>query len=78
LEKDTVYTLRLDVAEPDKFARIYGSIEILYTVNGQQKSKMLPQAAFQLTQGVDYSTAFFPVESGLIGVSGSTGWWIRS
>ena len=67
LEKDTVYTLRLDVAEPDKFARIYGSIEILYTVNGQQKSKMLPQAAFQLTQGVDYSTAFFPVESGLIG-----------
>lgn len=66
VSKGTVYTLRLDVAEPDKVARIYGSIEILYTVNGQQKSKMLPQASFQLAQGVDFSTAFFPVESGLI------------
>jgi YYY domain-containing protein len=62
----TVYTLRLDVAEPDKVARIYGSIEILYTINGQQRSKMLPQAAFQLTQGVDFSTSFFPVQPGLI------------
>jgi len=66
LKGGTVYTLTVDVSEPDRFARAYGSIEIQYTAEGRQKTLLLPPAAFQLSQGMDFSTAFYPTQSGVI------------
>ena len=66
LSKGNVYVLSLEVAEPDKFVKLYGSIEITYKVGDQTKTKLLPPAAFEMTPGVDFSTSFIPQQTGVI------------
>lgn len=70
IKKGTVYHLVLDIAEPQQFVKLYGSIELTYRVGNQVKTKLLPPAAFGITPGTEFTTAFIPQATGVIkGVS---------
>lgn len=66
IQKGKVYTLSLEIAEPQKFVKAYGSIELTYEAGGQTKTKMLPPAAYGLTPGSEFSASFIPQATGVI------------